>query len=123
MLFIYTVNHNTLFYYVYCGSIIFAVSYGVNCYSEYRHLKENINLFIPNQNNTQPHEPLNKPLEMEVEDLPLKACLYYRNGYSFKQICGKMRLGREPQTAKRLVIKGLHILLNEHNQKEVIKIC
>lgn len=86
---------------------------------DFQHFQD---MFDQNISNLKQNVELNKPLEMEVEDLSLKACLYYRNGCSFMQICYKLGLGREPQSAKRLVIKGLDILLKEQNITKVVAV-
>jgi len=93
MLIFYVFNPNTISYYAYCGSLIFAVFYGIHSYHEYRHFKENINLFIPNENNTQP-KPLD-PLKIEaLQHRSLKACLLYRNGSGFEYVAKALQLGK-----------------------------
>ena len=76
-------------------------------------------IYDQNISNSKQNVELNKPLNVEAEDLPLKACLLYRNGYSFVQITHKLQLGDEAQTAKRLVVRGLDLLLKEHNIMKV----
>ena len=76
-------------------------------------------MYDENISNSKQNAALNKSLDVEAEDLPLKACLLYRNGYSFQQIVNKLQLGDEAQTAKRLVVRGLDLLLKERNIKEV----
>jgi len=61
---------------------------------------------------------LNEPLDVKVEDLPLKACLLYRNGHSFLYVSKALGLSHA-DLARRLVIKGLDILLKEHKAKEM----
>lgn len=54
-------------------------------------------------------------LKIQVED-SLKACLYYRNGASFSKIAEDFHLSQAEQ-ARRYVVKGLDILLKEHQQR------
>jgi len=84
--------------------------------NDFEHFQD---IYDQNISNSKLNVELNKPLDAEAEDLPLKACLLYRNGYSFVQITHKLQLGSEAQTAKRLVVRGLDLLLKEHNIMKV----
>jgi hypothetical protein len=61
-------------------------------------------------------EPLT--LDLENEDLALKVCLLYRNGDSFKEIMKAFNL-QHPMEVRRLMVKGLDVLLKTY--KEVKK--
>lgn len=74
-------------------------------------------MFIPSDKAERENQL--EPLNIEVEDVALKACLYYRNGASYEDIKRNLSLSH-PEQAKRLLIRGLDFLLknyNEHNEK------
>ena len=71
--------------------------------------RENLNLFLP-ENTEKQLEPLN----MEIEDLPVKVCLLYRNGASLTDIKGDFRLSHPTQVRRKLV-EGLDILLKSYD--------
>jgi hypothetical protein len=107
-----------VFYYCFIGALGFSFFYAINYSRQFSHFKENIGLFIPPDGNNYKLEPLN----MELEDLPLKVCLYYRNGATQEQIKQNLGLNHATQV-KRELVKGLDILLkfyNENNCKKVI---
>jgi hypothetical protein len=108
----YSFTQNMIFYYIYVGVLLFSFIYALNYSRQFRDFKENLYLLFPSEN-PKPIEPLN----MEVEDLPLKVCLSYRNHASYEHI-GKV-LGIHPEQAKRELIKGLDILLREYNERKV----
>ena len=110
----YSFTQNMIFYYIYVGVLLFSFAYALNYSRQFKHFKETLNLFIPSEND-KPIEPLN----IDVEDRALKVCLWYRNGATQEQI--KQNLGlNHPNQVKRELIKGLDILLKEHNSKKVM---
>lgn len=60
-----------------------------------------------------------EPLSMELEDLPLKVYLRYRNGATLEVIRQDVGLNTAYQVRRELV-KGIDILLREHNGKKAI---
>jgi hypothetical protein len=92
--------------------LFFTFIYGVWYYLKIRSFKENISLFIPDNQSQKPLEPLN----VNVEGLSLKVCLYYRNGSSLSEIQKNLGL-KYPQEAKRKLIEGLGILLKSYGEK------
>lgn len=107
-----------IFYYASIVMFMVALFYSYRMVNRFQHFHD---MFEQNISNSKLNMEMNKPLNVELEDAstPLKACLLYRNGYSFKQVTQKLRLGREAQTSIRLVRKGLDMLLKEHTIKEV----
>jgi hypothetical protein len=95
--------------------LLFSGFYGVRFILAFRDFREQViqGLLFPSEN-SKPIEPLN----MEAEDLPLKVCLYYRNGATYKKIQQDLGIAY-PQQVKRELIKGLDILLREYNCKKV----
>lgn len=119
-LFFYSSTGNILFYYSYLLILGVSCLYGFRYYLSFRGFKETLaqGLYFPNSNNEKALNPVSKPLNMEVEDLPLKACLLYRNFHSFDYVSKALKLGHGEQ-ARRELIKGLDILLKEHKEKVV----
>lgn len=93
-----------LYYYAYCFTLLIALGYAIKYFSDFKTFTGRIYLLIPEEK--KPLEPLN----MEIEDLPLKVCLQYRNGASFTEIEKDLELSH-PFQAKRELVKGLDILL------------
>lgn len=118
LLFFYSWNQNMIFYYGYVGMLVIACFYAIRYYLQFRSFKENINLYVPISNKIE-------PLEIEgLTDIPLKVCLYYRNGASLRDIQEDLKLGC-PIQSKKLLIKGLDKLLrfyNENNLEKVVPI-
>jgi hypothetical protein len=110
----YAYTQNMVFYYCYLGVLGFSFFYAFRYAQSFKHFKETLNLYIPSQDSNPGLEPLN----MEAEDLPLKVCLYYRNGATYKKIQQDLGIAY-PQQVKRELIKGLDILLREYNCKKV----
>ena len=112
----YMMSDNIFCYWSSTGVFGIALVITFQMVKDFEHFQD---IYDQNISNSKQNVELNKPLNVEAEDLPLKACLLYRNGYSFVQITHKLQLGREPQTAKRLVVRGLDLLLKERNIKKV----
>jgi len=112
----YFMKGEVIFYYASIGVLGVAICFSVNIVKDFQHFHD---IYEENISNSKLNVELNKPLNVEVKERALKACLLYRNGDSFKQITQKLRLGNESNTSIRLVRKGLDILLKEHNIKEV----
>jgi len=108
----YLAIQNVFFYYGYIGMLGFSFIYVLYYGQQYRDFKETLHLFLPAE---KPIEPLN----IELEDLPLKVCLDYRNGASYEVIAQNLGIDTSYQV-KRELVKGLDILLREHNGKEAI---
>jgi hypothetical protein len=109
----YSFTQNMIFYYAYVGALAFSFVYALNYSRQFKDFKENLYLFIPPGENNKV-----EPLNIEVNDIALKVCLYYRNGATQEQI--KRNLGlNHPTQVKRELVKGLTILLKEHNSKKV----
>jgi hypothetical protein len=115
----YSFTQNIVFYFGYIGVLSFSFFYAFRYAQSFKHFKETVSqgLLFPNSNSEKPIEPLN----MEVEDLPLKCALYYRNGASFEKIARNCNLPHQ-ELAKRKVVEGLDLLLKfyqENNCKKV----
>jgi hypothetical protein len=117
-LIVYLSTGNMIFYYCYLATLFFALFYGLRLYRKYVDFRQNLYLFLPNSSEKQL-----EPLEMNLEDqdIPLKVCLYYRNGATFEEIKQNLNLSH-PTQARRELIKGLDILLKEHGEKHESKI-
>jgi len=115
LLIFYFTTQNAIFYYLYCGVLVFSSFYGIRCYSEFKYFLENLYLFLPSERNSEKN--CLKPLNMEVEDLPLKVCILYRNGLSFERIREKLGLNHIYQV-KRELINGLDLLLKNYEKHE-----
>jgi len=110
----YLISQNLVLYVGYCAILTFSAIYGTRYYMQFKDFKENLYLFIPQQQ-SQP-EPL-EPLNLEVEDLPLKVCVLYRNGASLNQI--KREFGfSHVIISKRMLVKGLDTLLKCYEKHE-----
>jgi hypothetical protein len=103
-------SQNLIFYYGYIASLGFSVFYGIKIYLEFQNFRENLYLFLPNS------EKQLEPLSIDIQDLPLKVCLYYRNGATLESMKEDFGL-KHPNQVRRLLIEGLDILLKEHNAK------
>jgi Ca2+/Na+ antiporter len=118
----YVFTQNMVFYYAYIGALFFSFFYAFRYAQQFKHFKETLNLYIPSENNRESYlQRKHEPLNIELEDLPLKCALYYRNGVSFDKIARSCNLP-EPESAKRKVIEGIDFLLkfyNENNSKKV----
>lgn len=110
----YVATLNVLFYYCFLGALLFSFIYVLYYARQCRDFKETLHLFLPSE---KPFEPLS----MELEDLPLKVCLDYRNGASYEVIAQNMGIDTSYQV-KRELVKGLDLLLREHNEKKVIQL-
>lgn len=119
----YIFSQNMVFYLIYLEILIFSVFYGVKCFLQLRDFREALSqgLLILSNNEKSSKLPL---LEIEdFEDIPLRACLCYRNGANFEQVAEVLGL-KHIQQAKRELIKGLDILLRsyeKHERKVIIK--
>lgn len=107
----YVATLNVIFYYGFLGALASSFVYALQYSRQFRDFKETLHLLIPENN----HKPI-EPLSMETDELPLKVCLYYHNGATLNQIAENMG-SKEAQQVKRSLIKGLDILLKEHNEK------
>jgi len=107
----YVATLNVTFYYGFLAALGFSFVYVVQYSRQFRDFKETLYLLIPESN----YKPI-EPLGMETDELPLKVCLYYHNGATLNQIAENMGI-KEAQQVKRSLIKGLDILLREHNEK------
>jgi len=105
-------TQNVIFYYGYIGALGFSFIYVLYYAQQFRDFKETLHLFLPSE---KPFEPLS----MELEDLPLKICLRYRNGATLEVIRQDVGLNTAYQVRRELV-KGIDILLREHNGKKAI---
>ena len=108
----YVFTQNMIFYYGYIGALFFSFAYAFRYSRQFRDFKDTLHLLLPSE------KPI-EPLSMELEDLPLKVCLDYRNGASYEAIAQNMGIDTSYQV-KRELVKGLDILLREHNGKKVI---
>ena len=110
----YILTQNMFFYYAYIGAVGFSFYYVLQYARQFRGFKETVaqGLLFPKANNEANYEPLN----LEVEDLPLKVCLLYRNGYGFQSIKEQLGLSHSEE-AKRLLIKGLDVLLQNYEER------
>ena len=117
----YVMSDNIFCYWGSTGVFGVALFITVQMVTDFEHFQD---IYDQNISNSKQNVALNKPLNVEAEDLPLKACLLYRNGYSFMQITHKLHLdNNESETAKRLVVRGLDLLLKEHKIMKVETEC
>jgi hypothetical protein len=95
-MFFYSLSGNFIFYYGSIGVFAITIIYASKYYREFKGFRETLaqGLYFPNSNNHKPFQKtISKSLEMEVEDLPLKACLLYRNSHSFDYVSKALKLG------------------------------
>ena len=114
----YIMSNNMAFYYASIFVFMIVMVYSFDMVKKFQGFQD---MFDQNISNSKYSSEMSKPLDMETEELPLKACLYYRNSHSFVYVAKALGLGH-PELARRQVIKGLDILLKnyeEHNIKEV----
>jgi hypothetical protein len=103
-------SHSLVFYYGYVASLGLSVFYGIKLYLRFQDFRENLNLFLPNNSERQL-----EPLNLDIPDLPLKVCLYYRNGATLKSM--KEDFGfTHPNQVRRKLVEGLDILLKFYKQ-------
>lgn len=122
-MFFYSLSGDFIFYYSSIGVFGSLIVYTAKYYQEFQGFRETLSqgLYFPNSNNEKVLDPISKPLDMEVEDLPLKACLLYRNGHSFEHVSKALGLGHSEQARGELV-KGLDTLLKEHKEHKIKKV-
>jgi len=118
LLIIHLQSQNIIFYYAYVGMMLFSAFYGTKYYREFRDFKGNLNLFIPCQN-TQNGNCV-EPLNIDVEDLPLKVCLWYQQGAGYSKIQKDLGFSYIEQVRRELR-KGLSFLLRYYNEHEKVK--
>jgi len=111
----YMMSQNIVCYWASTGVFGIALLLTFQMIREFEHFQD---IYDQNISNSKLKTELNKPLNMEVEDLPLKACLLYRNGHSFQYVSKALGLSHA-DLGRRLVIKGLDILLKEYKKREV----
>lgn len=106
-------TQNMVLLYSYLLGVTILSVYIAYFFLRFRIFKEKISLYIPKAHIKNSIEPLN----IELEDLPLKVCLYYRNGASLADI--QKALGfSHPNQVKRKLIEGLDMLLKSYNEGE-----
>jgi hypothetical protein len=105
----YVWTQNLYSYYGYIGTLVLSAYGSYWYYRKFTLFRANLDMFF----NGAP-APLNMP--MVNEELCIKACLLYQQGASFTDIKTDLQLSHVNQ-AKRLIQKGLSILLIEHKQK------
>lgn len=109
------------YYYSYMFLLGLSAIFGAKYILEYRRFRETLQqgLFCPSDVdrlvNSSDVEPLNIP-----EDKALAVCAYYHNGSTLLQIQRNMGF-THPEQVKRHLLKGLDILLKEHQNKEITK--
>jgi len=116
LLIIYVFYGFYIFYVLYFWLVLFSSFYGFKWYLAFKDFQENLYLFIPNSRDSN---PAIEPLNMEIDDLPLKVCLWYQQGAKFEDIQGDLGF-THPEQVKRELRKGLSFLLrfyNEHRDK------
>lgn len=116
LFFLYFSFQNPILYYAYLGMLLFDFFYFIKYYLGFRIFRETLSqgLLFPSKNNPSEFDIL----ELEdLENIPLKVCLFYRNGSSLKDIAKDFGFNH-PTKAKRQLVKGLDILLKNY-EKEV----
>jgi hypothetical protein len=95
----------------------FAGGYGMKSYADYRYLKGNLDLFIPEEKEDE--KPL-EPLNVETEDVALRVCVLYRNGATLESM--KKDFGfTHPNQVRRKLLEGIDILLKFYKQHKEVK--
>jgi len=107
----YVWTQNSYSYYGYLAALVLSAYGSFRYYRKYTLFRANLDLFF-----TDALAPLN--ISMENEELCVKACLLYQQGASLTDIQEDLQLSHVNQ-AKRLLQKGLSILLIEHREKVV----
>jgi len=113
---LYLINPTTeAFYYAYLALLCLSAIFGAKSYRDYLGFRETLaqGLFCSSSSDVDSFgfEPLEIPA-----DKALAVCTYYHNGATFNQIAESIGL-KEAQQVKRLLVKGLEILLKEHNER------
>ena len=107
-------SHIIAFYYGYIVSLGLSATYGIKLYLRFQDFRENLNLFFPN--NWEKQLEL-EPLNLDIPDLPLRVCLYYRNGATLESM--KEDFGfTHPNQVRRKLVEGLDILLKSYKKHE-----
>jgi len=114
-LFLYSFTQNMIYYYGYSVVLVVATVYGIKYFLAFKDFKENLHLFIPSEGGKR--EEAMEPLNLDVENLPLKVCLLYRNGMSLYVIQRKLGFSH-PMQVKRKLIRGLDKLLKSYEEHE-----
>lgn len=108
----YFTTGNIVFFYGYAAALFFTFFIMLSYVKEFKHFRENLNLFIPANSNIET-EPLSLDVE-DLEDYALKVCLLYVEGDGFQRISEELNI--HPEKAKRLLIKGLRFLLSNYKE-------
>jgi hypothetical protein len=106
-----------IYYIGYLVLLFVSAFYGIKTYRDYRGFRETLSqgLFCSDVDRVVDSFEL-EPISEIPEDKALATCVYYHNGSSLNDIQRSMGF-KHPQQARRHLLKGLDILLKEHNQK------
>jgi hypothetical protein len=117
LLITYVLFQNQLVYVCFLTDIVLSGFFGITFFKRLHDFKGNLDLFVPeNQIIKEKIEPLN----IQVDDKPLKVCLCYRNGATLNEIKRNLGLGHATQVRRELQ-KGLTFLLqfyDEHKEEK-----
>lgn len=115
---LFLADSSVLVYWIYSGMMIVWVLWiflfylaclvAVYFYRDYRSFQKNLNLMLPQNDDLLPH------IEAVSDDEALKALIQYHNGGTYQDISQDFNC--DINKAKRLVIKGIDILLKEHKE-------
>jgi hypothetical protein len=106
------------------GVLVLSCLFGARYFLQVKHFKEDMHLYIPGSGIEQTREPLiNTSEPKEPRDRALKAVFYYRAGVPFKDIAERLGLPIHATAGKREVLKGLDILLKEHEIRKEVEAC
>jgi hypothetical protein len=113
----YVLFQNQFIYACFLIDLVFTGFFGITFFKRLHDFKGNLELFVPeNEIVKEKIEPLN----IQVDDKPLKICLWYRNGATLEEIRQNLCLNHATQVRRELQ-KGLTFLLkfyDEHKEEK-----
>ena len=116
LVFFYVIYSNYTFYLGYLMVLWFSFWYGTKIYHDYQSFRESLSqgLYFPRASDND-IEPLNLEPE-EFNEVALKACLLYQKGVGYKKIGETLQPEKRfhGQTVRRLIKKGLGILIEDY---------
>jgi hypothetical protein len=116
-LMLYLLFQNGIFYLLFIVFLAWSPIFGLRAYLDYSRMQAALNKVEVEQLKMSRFPFRNKEelLEPILDDTALNACVAYHNGQSFTDISRLFKL-KHPEQARRLLVKGLDILLKEHNR-------
>jgi hypothetical protein len=118
LLLFYLITPDVVLYYSYLSIFLTAGVVGLKAYWDLGVIRHDLEFLFPNASNNEERLPNIVLSEADSESKAMRAVTCYRNGASMSKIMTDFELPHV-NSARRLIIQGLDILLKEHQVKEV----